>query len=440
MQGSRMIFAATFLAAFVSAASAATLLPLDPSVRAERVRYEKLHINERFGVPFRPFASACNDVKPGVANCTLKIVTDERGEPRAFHASAIAGFTPLQLAKAYNLPAVAGGLPIIAVVAAFGDPNVASDLKIYSRQFGLTLLPNCHGPVAQSGVPCLQAVNGNGGKKLPSGTSWAAVYALDAELAHGLCPNCSLLLVEAKSNAQKNLYKAVNTAAALGANTIALSWAVQEYKKEASDDAKYFTHPGVAIVATSGSGTYQSCTPFTTTLCFPASSPHVTAVGGTSLFLNEDGTYNSEIADIADSNGCAAYEPKPDWQPDLGGCSRRTTADVAFDADPNTGVAIFNSAGCNKGKDCWFEVGGTAVGAPAIAAVYALAGLVPGDTFGSEIPYESGNASNLHDITSGSDGTCDPSYLCTAEPGYDGPSGLGTPNGTGAFAAKATRR
>jgi hypothetical protein len=225
MQKSIPVFAATLFASLVSAASAASLLPLDPSVPAERARYQKLHITERFGVPFHPFASACNDVKPGVANCTLKIVTDERGEPRTFPPDAIAGFTPEQLVKAYNLPGVTGGLPIIAVVAAFGDPDIASDLKTYSNQFGLPNLPKCHGPVAVSAVACLQAVNGKGGKKLPSGTSWAPIYALDTELAHGLCSNCSLVLVEAKTNAQKDLYKAVNTAAELGANIIALSWA-----------------------------------------------------------------------------------------------------------------------------------------------------------------------------------------------------------------------
>ncbi len=105
------------------------------------------------------------------------------------------------------------------------------------------------------------------------------------------------------------------------------------------------------------------------------------------MFLNGDGTYQNEIADIYDSNGCSAYEPKPVWQPDLGGCARRIVADVAFVADPNTGVAVFDSIGCNKGKDCWFEYGGTAVSAPAIAAIYALAGLVPGDKFGSETSY-----------------------------------------------------
>ena len=134
-------------------------------------------------------------------------------------------------------------------------------------------------------------------------------------------------------------------------------------------------------------------------------------------------------------SGCSAYEPKPSWQTDTG-CARRTVADVSAVADPNTGVSVYDSncsflnqlmGSCFKG---WGVVGGTSVSSPVIASVYALAGNASSVSYGS-FPYS--HASALNDVTSGSNGSCTPAYLCTGEPGYDGPTGLGTPAGTGAF-------
>jgi subtilase family serine protease len=161
---------------------------------------------------------------------------------------------------------------------------------------------------------------------------------------------------------------------------------------------------------------------------YPASSQYVTAVGGTTLNLNSNNTYKMETVWNGTGSGCSAYEPKPTWQKDAG-CPRRTVADVAADADPSTGAAVYESFGYN-GRSGWFQVGGTSLSSPIIAAVYALAGNAASTVDGS---YSYRHTSSLHDVTSGSNGSCGGSYLCDAKAGYDGPTGNGTPKGTGAF-------
>ncbi len=168
---------------------------------------------------------------------------------------------------------------------------------------------------------------------------------------------------------------------------------------------------------------------------YPSSSPYVTAVGGTTLNRASNARGWTETVWSGAGSGCSAFEPKPTWQTDTG-CGRRTVADVSAVADPNTGVSVYDSncsyfgqlqGTCFKG---WGVVGGTSVSSPVIASVYALAGNASSVNYGS-FPYS--HSSALNDVTSGSNGSCSPAYLCTGEPGYDGPTGLGTPAGTGAF-------
>ncbi|MEO9173979.1 MAG: hypothetical protein ABI317_00600, partial [Gaiellales bacterium] len=168
------------------------------------------------------------------------------------------------------------------------------------------------------------------------------------------------------------------------------------------------------ITASSGDGGYGAQ--------YPATSPYVVAVGGTTLALNAGNSYKSETAWANGGSGCSAYEAKPVWQADYG-CAKRTEVDVSADADPNSGAAIYDTYGYLG----WVQVGGTSLSSPLIAAVYALSG----NTTNGTAPYS--NPAALHDVTSGSNGSCSPSYLCTAGVGYDGPTGLGTPNGLAAF-------
>ena len=161
---------------------------------------------------------------------------------------------------------------------------------------------------------------------------------------------------------------------------------------------------------------------------YPAASQYVTAVGGTTLTLGSGNSYQSESAWADAGSGCSSYEPKPSWQLDSG-CSHRTVADVSADADPNTGAAVYDSV-AYSGQSGWFQVGGTSLASPLVAAVYALAGNTSSDNYGAT-PYA--HTAQLHDVIGGSNGSCSPAYLCTAVSGFDGPTGLGTPSGIAAF-------
>ncbi len=182
----------------------------------------------------------------------------------------------------------------------------------------------------------------------------------------------------------------------------------------------------MAITASSGDGGYG--------VEFPAASSYVTAVGGTRLVRATNTRGWTETAWSGAGSGCSAYVTKPVWQIDTS-CARRTVADVSAVADPNTGVAIYDSYGSTSGAN-WYVFGGTSVAAPIIAAVYAVAG---NTSLISTTSYPYAHAASLWDVTSGSNGRCTSrhnttgGYLCTAGLGYDGPTGLGTPAGVGAF-------
>ena len=249
--------------------------------------------------------------------------------------------------------------------------------------------------------------------------------ALDLEMVSAVCPNCHILLVEASSNSNSNLYAAEDTAARLGATEISNSYGGTESSSDPSSNV-HFNHPGIAITVSSGDSGYG--------VEYPAASPYVTSVGGTTLSKASNARGWTESAWSSAGSGCSAYEIKQPWQP--GTCAHRTVADVSAVADPNTGVSVYDSncsfinqlrGTCFSG---WGVVGGTSASSPLIAGVYALAGNAASVTYGS-YPYT--HTGSLNDVTSGSNGTCTPTYLCTAGTGYDGPTGLGTPSGTGAF-------
>src|SRR6185295_4166059 len=245
--------------------------------------------------------------------------------------------------------------------------------------------------------------------------------ALDVETAHAVCQNCSILLVEADSNSFTNLATAVDKAVALGAKVVSNSYGGSEFSSEVTNTYDgHFNHPGVAITVSSGDSGYG--------VEYPAASQFVTSVGGTTLLLNANNSYQSESAWAGAGSGCSAYEPKPSWQHDTG-CATRSVADVSADADPNTGAAVYDSVRY-QGRAGWFQVGGTSLAAPLVASVYALSGNIPSATNEASLPYA--HAASLHDVASGSNGSCG-TYLCLSGVGFDGPTGLGSPNGTGAF-------
>ncbi|MDT4916265.1 MAG: hypothetical protein QOH89_965 [Pseudonocardiales bacterium] len=362
--------------------------------------------------------AACATVqRVGFAHCNASLLASLKGVPHA--AAAPSGYGPADLKAAYNLDTTRGTGQTIAIVDAYDDKTAEADLGVYRAQFGLPPCTTANG--------CFKKVNQNGvqGSYPSNNVGWALEISLDLDMASAVCPNCKILLVEATNNQNANLYKAVDRAALMGANVISNSYGGSEAATETSDDV-HFNHPGVAITVSSGDAGYG--------VEYPAASRYVTAVGGTTL--TRSGGSFTESAWSGAGSGCSAYEAKPAWQHDAG-CARRTVADVSAVADPNTGVAVYDSncngfqqliGQCFKG---WGIVGGTSASAPIIGGVYALAGNSASVSYPSSLPY--GNTGALHDVTSGSNGSCGGSYLCTAGAGYDGPTGLGTPNGYGAF-------
>jgi hypothetical protein len=353
-------------------------------------------------------------IGPGFAHCDAHVVTDARGDIRLGKAvtanllTAPSGYSPSSLRNAYRVSGTGTSATTIAVVDAYGYPNAERDLNTYRSQYGLPACTTANG--------CFRKVNQSGGTSYPAmDVGWAQETALDLDMVSAMCPNCHILLVQASTASFSALATAENTAARLGAHAISNSYGGGESGSTYYESA--YNHPGVAITVSSGDDGYG--------VEFPASSPHVTAVGGTSLRRASNTRGWAETVWAGAGSGCSAIYAKPKWQTD-GLCARRTVADVSAVADPNTGVAVYgptSSTGVG-----WMIFGGTSVAAPLVAGIYGASGTAV--TYGSD-PYN--HKTSLWDVRSGSNGYCGGTYLCTGVTSYDGPSGLGTPNGTAAF-------
>ena len=331
-------------------------------------------------------------------------------------AATPSGLFPADLQSAYKLPsATAGAGRTIAIVDAFDDPAAESDLGVYRSQFGLPACTTANG--------CFRKVSQTGSATaLPrKNASWDEEISLDVDMVSATCPLCHILLVEANSASLANLGTAVNRAAILGATAISNSYGGGDTSDATS--GSFYNHPGIAVTASSGDGGFG--------VEFPASSQFVVAVGGTSLRKAAGTTRGwTESAWSGAGSGCSAFNTAiPSAATFNTGCPRRAVADVSAIADPNTGVAVFDSVPF-QGFSGWLVFGGTSVSSPIIASVYGLAGNAA-TIDANDFPYQ--HAGSLFDVTTGSNGTCSPSQLCTARAGWDGPTGLGTPNGTGGF-------
>jgi hypothetical protein len=394
------------------------------------------------------------------------------GSPAAEFTEPIAGsFTPGQLLSAYRLPAApAGSGQTIAIVDAYDDATIEADLEHYSQQFALSACSEHNG--------CFRKVNQEGkSAPLPAtgAAEWAQEIATDVELAHGICQQCRILLVEARSSKDSDLSTAEATAARLGASEISNSWGGEE----PATDSPAFDQPGIVVTAASGDSGYLNWLegPPAPYADYPASSPHVVAVGGTHLALTEPGSgwagesvWNDggrgagglSQGSGATGGGCSAVFTAPAWQQavtgwsSVGCASKRAVADVSADGDPYTGVAVYDSTP-TEGNRGWGVIGGTSVASPIIAATFALAGGAHGVSYPAQTLYENalGAPGSLHDVVSGSNGECPQPFnyetgtagctsaqeaescasaaICLAGGGYDGPSGVGTPNGIAAF-------
>lgn len=359
--------------------------------------------------------SVCGLVSaPGTAHCYAKVVTDAQGniingKPNLSRLVTPAGYGPSDLRSAYKVTSTGSSAFTIAIVDAYGYTTAEQDLAIYRAQYGLPACTTANG--------CFKKVNENGATSgYPrADTGWDQEQALDLDMASAMCPNCKILLVQANSSSLGDLATAERTAVRLGAKAISNSYGGGESGTSTYESA--YNQSGIAITVSSGDSGYG--------VQFPASSPHVTAVGGTSLRHATNTRGWAETAWSGAGSGCSAIYAKPTWQKDLL-CVRRTVADVSAVADPNTGVAVYGPASRTSSR--WMVFGGTSVAAPLIAGIYGANGTAA--TYGQN-PYL--HLTGLFDVTGGSNGSCGGTYLCTGVIGYDGPTGLGSPNGTSAF-------
>jgi subtilase family serine protease len=370
-------------------------------------------------------AGLCSTVtRAGRASCFAIRQTDTV-QPPGVSANAVspnatpAGYGPSTLVAAYKLDQSKGSGQTVAVVDAYDDPNAESDLAAYRTQYGLPPCTTANG--------CFKKVNQSGSTTNlpPPNAGWAGEISLDLDMVSATCPNCHVLLVEATSNSLSDLGTAVNEAVTLGAKYVSNSYGGPEFSSESSYDSAYYHHAGVAITASTGDSNYGAQ--------YPATGAYVTAVGGTSLTsANNTRGWTETVWNTSSTegtgSGCSTRIAKPSFQASVTtGCSNRAEVDVSAVADPNTGVAVYNTYQAPG----WQVYGGTSASAPIIASVYAMAG-APGAS-GSPNAYPYSHTSSLYDVTSGNNGTCSPGVLCTAGTGWDGPAGLGTPNGSAAF-------
>ncbi len=396
--------AALVLLSAAGAASAAT-----PAKAPAREKAVDAH-------PHGHFEHACVAARADLARCFADIVTTSGGTP--FATGGPAGYGPSDLLSAYNLAAAAaqsGGTQTVAIVDAFDDPNAEADLAVYRSQYGLSACTTANG--------CFRKVNETGGTSYPSpDTGWSEEISLDLDMVSAICPKCKVLLVEASSNTFSDLGASVDEAATLGATQISNSYGNDYRNGQYGGSESDYDHPGIAITASSGDYGYG--------VSYPASSQYVTAVGGTALSPASNQRGWSESAWTGAGSGCSTFVAKPSWQTDSG-CSNRTVADVSAVADPNTGVAVYDTYNVSG----WLVFGGTSASSPIIASYYALIGPSAATNYGS---FAYSHQSLFNDITSGSNGSCGGTYLCQARTGYDGPTGIGTPAGVPGAAATLT--
>lgn len=351
-------------------------------------------------------ARVCPAPPSGYASCHA-LRNDAAPQPSA--TGTPSGYGPADIQSAYSLTGLSSAATV-AIVDAYDDPTAESDMAVYRSTYGL--------PACTSATQCFKKVGQMGGAVPRKDGGWAQEISLDLDMVSAACPSCHILLVEASSASFSNLGAAVTYAAAQpGVKAISNSYGGSDSANIAAyEDA---AAKPIAVVASTGDSGYgvQS----------PASFTHVVAVGGTSLYRSGSGF--TESAWSGAGSGCSTKNAKPIWQTGTS-CAMKANADVSAVADPNTGVAVYDTTSY-QGRSGWLVFGGTSASSPIIGSLYARANDFTG--YAGQYTWSKAAATTLHDVTMGSNGTCTPALWCTAGTGWDGPTGLGTPNGTSAF-------
>ena len=376
----------------------------------------------------RMIPSGCNHKKAAVnghaqASCySVHLDSTKIDHPAVINGAATttpSGFGPSDIQSAYNIPSSFAPNSTVAVVDAQDNPNAESDLAVYRAQFGLPACTTANG--------CFKKVSQTGSTTgLPSGdTDWGGEIALDLDMVSAACPSCKILLVETNSQADTDLAAGVDEAVKLGAQAVSNSYGWSE-DSSSSSDATHYTHAGVLVTASAGDSD--------TGASFPATAEAVTAVGGTSLVKDSSSrgwteTVWENSSSEGTGSGCSTVFAQPSFQTTaMTGCAKRAEADVSAVADPQTGVAVYDTyGGSSAGADGWEVYGGTSASSPLFAALMVRVGKATTETNG----FAYANTGDFYDVTSGSNGTCTKDkQICNAGVGWDGPTGIGTPNGT----------
>jgi subtilase family serine protease len=370
---------------------------------------------------------ACDTAKLGFMRCFAQVRTDIKTQ-NVDDAAPPQGLGAVDLRNAYNLPTSGGKGRTVAIVDANHYPNAEADLAVYRSQYGLAPCTTANG--------CFKQLNETGQpSNYPTADSgWSVEMALDLDMVSAGCPGCNIVLVEASQATMQDLGTAVNTAAGLaGVVAISNSWGGSEDGTSAQNDESYFKHPGISIMASTGDSGFG--------IGYPASSAYITAVGGTNLAKSTTGSRgwtesawgSADNANGGAGSGCSADVAKPAFQSGIPNaiCAKRANADVSAVADPNSGVAVYDTYNPDgNGASGWIVVGGTSASSPLVAAIYAITGVA-----GKDNSFSYSNTGKFYDVTTGVNGTCaGTEALCNAGVGWDGPTGNGTPNGAALLA------
>jgi hypothetical protein len=360
------------------------------------------------------FLDLCPLEAGGGRHCDVKIRTGPDGR-LSYDSAPVGGYAPADIQSAYGLTATGGGGKIVALYGGNSDyPNAEADLGVYRTQYGL--------PACTAANGCFIKIDEHGGTNYPAAGTSEVEQALDMEMASASCPGCKIMLIEGG-----DLDVALATVISSGVSAFSFSVLLGFGTATATEcqNLGFNDLSGLLITGALGDTAYPGARDYT-----PATCQGALAVGGTTLKKDtsargwSETTWGASGSSGGTGSGCSPYVAKPSWQTDTG-CSMRMESDVSAVADPNTGVSFY----CTLGAGGWGVVGGTSAASPLVSGALTSLGIANGH-FTPAWVWQ--NADNFYDVTTGTNGPCasDPSYFCTAGPGYDGPTGWGTPNGS----------